>query len=498
MARPGFVHEVDGRTPPLVVCADDQFRVERLPLGTQVIYPAEPLAPVPDLREAIDQALTAPLEAEPLAAKLRPGMRLTLAFDDLTTPMPRMRDPDVRAWIAEGVLSLAARAGVDDVELVCARGLRRRLTEPELHRVLGERVFRSFFADGRLTQHDAEDPHGLVVVGSTAEGVTTEVNRRAAESDLLVLVHVVTGASAAGAAGAGAVATELGSTATIIRNDPLPALPVFVIEAVLDSRPPSGVWELTGKREWEWSLRDRAAWTGLQAGLPLASARARHRLLDSATAAHRVIAVTAGAAEPVARASRERALAQSRVEVDGQVDVGLIGVPHATPYNLDAVPNPVLAAWQGLGAGFGAHTGRPLVRAGGALVLFHPLRQQFSALHHPSYIDFYADVLASAPEPAQLADAETRFAADPWYRHLYSSSYAFHGVHPFRLWSEVVAAASACGDVVWVGADRQVAERLGFRAASTLADALEIVASSVGRAPRVGYVHPPGAVVDVR
>jgi hypothetical protein len=50
-----------------------------------------------------------------------------------------------------------------------------------------------------------------------------------------------------------------------------------------------------------------------------------------------------------------------------------------------------------------------------------------------------------------------------------------------------------------VGADRRTVDRLGFRAASTLADALEIVAASVGRAPTISYLHgPPQIVVDVR
>ena len=52
--------------------------------------------------------------------------------------------------------------------------------------------------------------------------------------------------------------------------------------------------------------------------------------------------------------------------------------------------------------------------------------------------------------------------------------------------------------MVWVGADRASAERMGFRAASTLADALEIVSSSVGRVPKITFLHtPPQVVVDV-
>ena len=57
MGRPGFVLEVDERTPPLLVPDGDRFRLERFPLGTRVIYPAESLTQVPGLGEAINAAL---------------------------------------------------------------------------------------------------------------------------------------------------------------------------------------------------------------------------------------------------------------------------------------------------------------------------------------------------------------------------------------------------------------------------------------------------------
>ena len=72
-------------------------------------------------------------------------------------------------------------------------------------------------------------------------------------------------------------------------------------------------------------------------------------------------------------------------------------------------------------------------------------------------------------------------------------------MHPFHRWYEIAAARRTARDIVWVGADRASADRLGFRAASTLADALEIVSSTVGRSPEITYLHaPPPIVVDVR
>ena len=74
MARPGFVLEVDDRTPPLLVADGPRARLERFPLGTEVVYPAESLARLDDLVGSVDAALAEPVGAEPLAAQLRPGM----------------------------------------------------------------------------------------------------------------------------------------------------------------------------------------------------------------------------------------------------------------------------------------------------------------------------------------------------------------------------------------------------------------------------------------
>ena len=43
MARPGFVLEVDERTPPLLVHQGEGFRLQKFPLGSRVIYPPDSL-----------------------------------------------------------------------------------------------------------------------------------------------------------------------------------------------------------------------------------------------------------------------------------------------------------------------------------------------------------------------------------------------------------------------------------------------------------------------
>ena len=136
---------------------------------------------------------------------------------------------------------------------------------------MGERVFRSFYADGLLTNHDAEDADNLAKIGSTEAGEIA-LNARAAGSDL-IFVHLVVAPPGGGAA---AIAAGLGSTGTIGQLSGLPAqgsdasaeiadlvssaVRIFQIDVVLDNDVFASPLEFLGHREWEWSLRDRATW----------------------------------------------------------------------------------------------------------------------------------------------------------------------------------------------------------------------------------------------
>ena len=70
MTRPGFVLDVDDRTPPLLVHAGESLRLERFPEGTRVIYPPESLPGVDDVDATIAEALEHP---ERLRAAARPA-----------------------------------------------------------------------------------------------------------------------------------------------------------------------------------------------------------------------------------------------------------------------------------------------------------------------------------------------------------------------------------------------------------------------------------------
>src|ERR687890_1157815 len=189
MNKPGFVTYLDKNSPPMMFNAGDGFHYEKLPEGTRVIYPPGPRQPLADPNVAIERALLEPFAMEPLHELLFPGMKLTIAFDDLSLPLPPMQRPDVRQLIIEKVLEKAHAKGVEDIHMIAALGLHRRMTEDELWHCLGEKIMNRFYPD-RLYNYDAEDEEGNVKIGDTDRGEDVTVSRRVAESDLLVYVNV--------------------------------------------------------------------------------------------------------------------------------------------------------------------------------------------------------------------------------------------------------------------------------------------------------------------
>jgi len=213
-----------------------------------------------------------------------------------------------------------------------------------------------------------------------------------------------------------------------------------------------------------------------------------------------VTGVTAGETEAVHEVTLGAVHRQQLVEVDGQADVLVAGLPYVSPYNVNSVLNPILVTCLGLGYFFNMYRGKPLVRPGGAMIMFHPVRKEFHSVHHPSYIDFFEEVLAETSDPAAIeAKYEEQFATDPWYIHLYRNSYAYHGVHPFYMWYWAAHAMDHLGDVIFVGGDRRTVSRLGFRTASTLGDALDMASETVGSSPRITAMRcPPLLIAEVR
>ena len=375
--RPGFVLEVDRSTPATLIWHGEGFRLERLPVGTRVVYGPESLDPLVDPDQAIRHALANPLgDSQPLRELLFPGMRLTIAFDDISLPLPPMRPPDSRQRVIEAVLDLAADAGVDDVVLIAALALHRRMTDPELRHALGDRVFEAFAPHGLLLQHDAEDSSNLVHLGLTDQGEDVEINRRAAESDLLVYVNInlvpMDGGHKSVATGLASyrslkhhhnVRSMLNSRSFMdIHHSELhhsnwrmgrviaeSGVKIFQIETTLNTNTFPEQLAFLQKREWEWSLRDRASFLATSSALERTPAGISRKIFHAVRAPHEMTSVQAGAVEAVHEVTLANIYRQQLVEVSGQTDVLTMGLPYIGPYNVNSTMNPILVACLGLG-----------------------------------------------------------------------------------------------------------------------------------------------------
>src|SRR5215207_4139242 len=180
---------IDSRSAPRVLFSGDRLVEVDLPTGTRVVYPKPPLEPLKDVDAAIRYAINHPYNSEPLYAKLRPGMKVTIAIDDISLPLPPMRRPDVRERVLTVVLQTLADHGVEDVEMIIATSVHRRMTGEEIRHVVGDKIYNAYYPD-RLYNHDAEDLKNMVEVGTTEMGEVVELNRKAVEADLLIYVNL--------------------------------------------------------------------------------------------------------------------------------------------------------------------------------------------------------------------------------------------------------------------------------------------------------------------
>ncbi|MCU0260535.1 MAG: nickel-dependent lactate racemase, partial [Ilumatobacteraceae bacterium] len=447
MPRPGFVLDVDRSTPPTLFWHGERFRLEKLPADrTRIIYPPEPLAGIDDVGGAIRHALLHPLDSDPLPALLKPGMKLTIAFDDASLSLPKMRRPDTRQRIVEAVLDLAAEAGVDDVHIIAALGLHRRMHEYELRHVLGDRVVDAFLPRGLLYQHDGEDHDNLAVIGTTDHGEVVEISKRAAESDLVVYANVnqvamdggwkslVTGLASYRCLSHHHNPHTLQHTRSLmdrhhsalhhsiwrmgsVLRDHGPR--IFTVETTLNTDTFPAPFDFLSKREWEWSAKDRASYLATAKALERTPTKLARKIFHSIEAPYRCTSVTAGSTDAVHEVTLEHVYRQQLVEVQGQTDILTMGIPFISPYNPESVMNPVLVMCMGLGYLFNMYRGKPLVREGGVVIMTHPTYREFHPVHHPSYIDFFEQVLADTTDPAVMSTKwEQQYAEDEWYRHL--------------------------------------------------------------------------------
>jgi hypothetical protein len=413
---------------------------------------------------------------------------------------------------------MLAEKGVSDVHIIVATSFHRRMEDFELRHAVGERIFSAYHPD-RLYNHDGEDPDGMVELGRTELGEHVRINRRAAESDLLIYVNINLVSMDGGNKSVGVGLCDYRSlqahhnpktirecdsyfdhkrsalTDSCNRMGELinKTLQVFHVETVVNNAMFNPAMGFFVKNEDHYNAVDRACFRGAQKALAALPRKVKRKILFSVPASYEVIAVHAGATNPTHDKTLAYCYQQYEVPVEGQSDVMVLGIPFISPYNVNSILNPLLVQVLALGYFFNMYRGMPVVKKNGVLILTHPLYDEFDPRHHPSYIEFFHRILPETTDSFVLQKKyEAEFAHNPEYIRMYREGHAYHGVHPFYMWYWGENGRAHVGKVIVVGAeDETCARTMGWDCAATMDEALEMAASHVGRKPSITLMHIP-------
>lgn len=489
MSDPALVI-LDDTSVPRVLMSGNELLEFKLPLGSRVLYPRQPLKPEANVVDAVRRAIDNPVDGVPLRALIRAGMRVTIAVDAQLAPCLQAGS-DVSAAALEVLLPLLQGAGAE-ARILVATGIHRRLQANELRHLLGDRIYRNR-DQLNVELHDPEASGSMVELGRTRDGVSVTINRSAAESDLLITValagHPQTGGYTTCALGLGGYAnaraayaprdaedtgSEHAARLAALHHVVADAIPIFAIEFTLDSRHFAHRLDIVRRNEDDLTTNERLRLRTLQAAtrrLPTTTATALLCRTDLRTG---VTGIYAGHLERVHERALARYCEQHEVVLGAQADVLVMGLGPHGPFNASAPLNPLLVAHMAQAWRFAQCRSEPLVKAGGTLILLHPCTDRFDHEQHTPHIPFVRQLLAETSNSYALhTQYEAKLARDPALLEMFRTGRAFHPAHAFMLWYQCEPARRHLGRVIVVGADNEyIPERLGFETAPNLDEAL--------------------------
>lgn len=477
-------------------------RVALVPAAEEdvVLTPPPPPDRVVDVAAAVRDALRFPLSGPPLADVARRGASATVVVEPPSLPVPGAQQDPRPAALAATIDELAD-CGVPDTQLtlLVAGGLGRRYGQRELERLLPPPRARSF--RGRVAVHDAE---GETLV-PLAEG--PRVNRAVVETDLVVVVGAAEtvlngGPGTLGAACDAATVRGLARAASLIEAAGLPewervleieeavarAVPVIGLSLVLDLPRLTGTYR--GYPYEPEALRHvvRSPFRRIFSRFPAFLRR------DVLARQQRRIDPIAAFAGPPSVAHAEallRGVDQRGLRLDEPVDALVAGAPWIGQHHPREIANPLSAAAITLGLALRLYRDRFPVRAGGTLVLVHPLSRSFAHGGDDPYAAAFA-ALREARDPAELAESERSAAGDERALDAYRGGRACHPLLPYADWAGCAPALSQLGRVVVAGCrDALAARTLGFVPSHGIGSALEMAHGVAGGRAAVGLLLAP-------
>jgi hypothetical protein len=468
-------------------------------LDDVVLRPPAPVEPLEDVAQAARDALSFPLHGPPFEQLVNRGGTATVVIEQPALPIPSTSTGPRHVAIA-AVVDELERLGVSQVTVLVAAGLARRTTPREIGQLVPPEFRRRF--KGRVMVHDAE-AEDLVDLGDGA-GVPLRVNRALVETDLVVAVTAAetvlsggpatllaaTGRDSLRAAGATSLLETTGSQgwrlATALEQRLAARVPVTGVSLVLNAPRVGGLF--SGFPHDPEAVEQLLSSPALRL-YQLAPAALRQRMLTrlprelSATAAY-------GGTPSVAHAEALlRGTFFKGIELGAPLDAIVVGIPPTTPWLPRERPNPVTAAYLGLGLALRLWRNEPPIATGGTAVLVHPLPRRFPRPTQDPYRALFADPRGTSSAEA-MREAEAAALTDESALGEYRAGRACHPLLPFLEWSACDAAASRLGAVLVAGCrDAHSARRLGFVPQHSLGAALDVAR---GRGARtIGYLLAP-------
>ncbi|WP_158604330.1 lactate racemase domain-containing protein [Nocardioides mangrovicus] len=450
---------------------DDLIDVE-VPDTSVVVDAAQASEPTPlaDPVGATRAALDQPLGSEPVKGLVGPGSTVTIAFPDRVKG--GAHETAHRRTVLPLLLDDLFAAGVrpEDVRLVCAIGLHRKNRPDEIEGYLGDAVHR--VPAQNVVNHDAEDPDGIVDLGTSSLGDPVAVNRHVVESDLSILIGHAAGNPYGGFSG----------------GYKMPSTGLTTWRSIASHHTPRSLYRddfVPVSPHSHFRDQLRAIGQRIEEALPQPFFSV-DAVLDSA---NRQLGVAAGLITDVEQATWPLAAQRTDLDVGGPdhqpADVLLIGVPRTFHYGPGMGSNPILLT-QAIGASVirakKALVDKPVVIAAAVCDGWFNLKE------FPPYEAVY-DVLATCQHPADMKQHEELLATDPHWVELYRHHQGYHPFHAFSMvYMGGVAREQTLATFV-AGARRPDQARvMGHRTTATVEEALREAAALLGREPRVVVV----------
>jgi hypothetical protein len=485
--------------PRIPLLSDSRLVVADVGDSDIILRPPPAREALEDVPAAVASALAFPLAGEPLERLVTRGGTATVVIEQPSLPIPAAAVGPRHLAIA-AVVDELERLGVAKVTILVAGGLLRRTSPREIGLLVTPEFRRRF--KGRVIVHDAE-AEDLVELGH-AGNVPIFVNPALVETDLVVtataaetVLHggpaallAATGRESLRAAGALSLLETSASQGwrLAVETERLLAqrVPITGVSLVLNAPRIAGLF--AGYPHDQEAI-DRLVTSHVRRLFQLAPGRVRQRILERLPRELTAAAAYGGTPSVAHAEALLRGTVFRGTELAEPVDALVIGIPPTTPFMPRERPNPISAAYLGLGLALRLWRNVPPIVAGGTAILVHPFPRRFPRPTQAPYRVLFYDQWSArdigAMREAERAAVEDRQAIDD-----YRAGHACHPLQPFVEWSACDATTHRLGAVLIAGCrDATAARQLGFVPTHNLSAALEIARGS--GAQRIGYLLAP-------